>query len=120
MANYKQLYGQMHGIVKRQYRLSVQEQKKLMQDIDAVLTKAFESYPSPVTADDKIIGVADQKNISGNGKPEVTDSKKKDQERGYRWVGGERRKVKQEPVIDQNPEQQGADATLKNQFNQGR
>lgn len=116
--SYKKIYAQLHGIVKKQYRLSVQEQKALLAELDKVAQKAYESYPGRVTEQDKVVGVAAQKDFSAATKPAVADSKEKDKQRGYRWVGGNRVKVKPDTqVIDTATEDQGGvDPTIKSQI----
>ena len=119
MASYKELYQKLHGIVKKQFRLSVQGQKNLMKEIDAVLTEAYHSHPGEIKSEDKVIAVAQQKDFSASAKPEVTDSKKKDQERGYRWVGGSPVKLKNDnTVIDTSEGEKGVDETVRNQVDQ--
>lgn len=117
MTTYKQLYQELHGIVKKQSRLSVLGQKQLLDALDKVLTKAFQSHPAEIKADDRIVGVAAQRDFAASAKPEVSDSKEKDYKRGYRWIGGSIVKIN-ERKIDTSAGEAGVDQTIKAQINQ--
>lgn len=117
MSKYKALYQKLKGIVQQQHRLSIQGQQQMLKRLDAVLAEAFTAQPEEIASDDRTAAVAAPKDFSAAAKPEVSDSKEKDRNRGYRWIGGSIVKIN-ERKIDTSAGEAGVDQTIKAQINQ--